>query len=221
MGSDRANITLQDPNDFVDFIRRHGLTSPREDGPVVFRFETALPIPYHLRRNDEDGPKSASYSAPVQLFDRIAYVYYDATPAKPSAWTHHTDQRIRAEASCKRDVVTLLKDFNIDREKLKAFDRVKIAQLEELVDTSPTDNANIEELLQRVTSTPPDVLTFKVTDGIVDSIQVKIVKESRHSSTLKYILTADYRKHWADREASIVSAIEKAKFKVYRGSLRD
>lgn len=221
MRSERTRITLQNPDDFVDFIQRHGLKSPREDGPVVFRFEETLALPYNLRRNDSEGPKSASYSAPVQLFDEIAYVSYDATPDKPTAWNHHYGQSIRAEAGSKRDVVALLKEFNIDREKLKAFDRVKVAQLEELVDTSPADNANIEELLQRVTSTPPDVLVFKVTDGIVDSIQVKIVKESRHSSSLKYILTADFSKHWTDREAGIVNAIEKAKFKVYRGRLGD
>lgn len=218
---DRTTITLHNPNEFVDFVRRHGLTSPKEDGPVVFCFESKVPLPYNRHhRDDLVTPVAARYSAPVQIFDRIAYVHYETAPDAPSGWAHIEGRRIWRELHAKKDVVTTLATFRIDKDKLKQFDRVKVAQLDELVDSSPADNTNVAELLRRSTQMPPDVLVFKITDDIIDSVSVKMSKMG-HSTQMKYELTADFSKHWTDRETSIRRAIEDAKFKVYRGSLGD
>jgi hypothetical protein len=220
MSSERPVITFDAPADFVDFVRRHGLTSPREEGPVVFKLEEDIALPHQLRSYDDDQecPSFVRYQAPVQIFDKIGDARFDAQPQAPRYWRHNTGATIWRQLSAKRDVISALSDMGVAQELLKKFDRVRTSELRELVDSSPSDNSNVEEILSRRTVTPPDTLIFKLKDSFADEIRVTVSKE-RGSETLNYTLTADYSRHWTARETAIKATVEAAKFKVYAGSM--
>lgn len=216
---DRSNITLHHPAEFIDFIKRHGMKVPTEEGPVVFKVEHDIDLPHELRTHsdDESQPTYDRYEAPVKLFDETAYVYFNAKPAAPRFWQHVNDQRIWRRLGSKKEVIEELTELGVEKELLKKFDKVRIAELKEMVDSSPADNGNVEEILRRRTVTPPDTLIFKLKDRFADEIRVVMGQERNES--LKFTLTADYSRHWADRTAAIQRALEAAKFKVYSGSL--
>lgn len=223
--SDRPDIKFDVPAEYVTFVRAFGLKSPQSDSPIVFRLTKEGSLPYHHPQSDnETAPKPIfiEYTAPVKFFDGTAKAIFDATPAAPFGWHHVGLNHIEATTDSKRDVVSILRDFQVDKEKLKAFDRVKISQLEEIVDSSPTDEPSIEELLKRSKQTPPDTLVFGLTPEIVGARGIKqirvVMHKQQHREKLQYTLSADFSQHWANRETGIKAAVEHAKFQVFLGS---
>jgi hypothetical protein len=200
--------------DFVDFVRRHGTEVNNKF--EIFRI-SGHEEEYH--RSGRQRVPYETYQALTRLHDRVFKAIFSTKPEAPRGWSHTLNRMIIQEASTKRDLLDALEEIGVDAAQRKTFGKVKVSQLQEIVDnSSENDDEIIDEVTAR-TKSRKDQVKF-TTDGSkgVKEVTVTLHKD-RGYAQVHYTLSADWSHAWQKLEEEAAETIHKANFIIYRGQL--
>lgn len=196
MGS--FSVSLATSEDFKKFAMKYGVKSEA----CVFVDSRELETrKYHTKANTP----AKRFKMYVTIGERDAEVDYIAAPTLPRDWNYTDNERIEREFSSKTELVKYLRnELKADADKMAAFAKITVNQLQQIVDSSDDEQ---DETTIRIKHDKDDKLTLPVNALGLKEVLVT-VKKPRGNGSLEYLLSADYSSAWAKLHAD-ASQLEK------------